>query len=65
MVSAVFRFSERNLLGGAAQKIRPGDVVSVDQTPETRTRKTLAQVFRVVIGAELYGNVMTPVGSSN
>jgi hypothetical protein len=56
VVSAVFKFSDRNLTGGAGQKVRPGDVISVDQTPLTKARKTLAQVFRVVIGMQMVSN---------
>ena len=57
VVSAVFRFSDKKLTGGAALKVRPGDVISVDETPLTQARKTLAQVFRVVIGAQMVTSI--------
>lgn len=51
IVSATFRIGGRHWAEAARIPIKPGDVVSVEHTLRTRTRKVLADIFRVNFGA--------------
>ena len=53
IVSAVFRISGTQVAGGASVFIKPGDVVSIEQTDYTRTRLLLSRIVKVVTGASM------------
>ncbi len=65
IVSVVFQFNDKKLTRGARMRIRPGDVVSVEQTGRTKTRQMLASVFRVVFGAQVVARYDTGLGSAD
>lgn len=50
VVSAVVKLSDNRSLGGGQLYLKPGDVVSVEQTDSTRTRMVLASLVRVGLG---------------
>jgi len=51
-ISAVFRIKDGSKLAEAANtRIRPGDIIDVQQTPRTRTALFLDRVFRINVGA--------------
>jgi len=54
IVSATFRLNGTGIVGGANVFIKPGDVVAVEQTANTRARLLLAQIFRVSTGVGLW-----------
>jgi protein involved in polysaccharide export with SLBB domain len=50
-VSAVFKIDKEHLAESANVLVRPGDIVSAEITPRTRTNMFLADVFRISVGA--------------
>ncbi len=53
ILAAVFPISSKHLTQAPGIAIKPGDVVAVEHTPRTRTRRALAGVFRIGTGAYL------------
>ena len=51
IVSAVFKFVDKELTRGASIKIRPGDMIVIEPTLRTDMRLVLSSVFRVMVGA--------------
>ena len=50
IVDATLKIAGTDVENGAAVRIKPGDVVSVEQTGRTRTRLLMAEIFRVYVG---------------
>ncbi len=50
IVDATLKIAGTDVEDGAAVRIKPGDVVSVEQTERTRRRLLMAEIFRVYVG---------------
>jgi len=53
IVDATFKLNDRKVTSAAGVKIKPGDVVSVEQTSRTRARLLFADIFRVTFGVNI------------
>ena len=53
IVEATFRLNDRRITSAAGVTIKPGDVVSVEQTSRTRARLLFADIFRVTFGVNV------------
>jgi len=55
IVDATFKIGGEGVADAAGVQIKPGDVISVEQTQRTRTRILLSEVVRVTFGINLSG----------
>jgi protein involved in polysaccharide export with SLBB domain len=51
VVSAIFKIDKKSLADSANVLIRPGDIVSAEITPRTKTNLFLSDIFRISVGA--------------
>jgi len=55
IIDATFKLNDQRIASAAGIKIKPGDVVSVEQTSRTRSRLLFAEIFRVTFGVNVGG----------
>ena len=53
IVSATFELHRKSLAKASKIKIKPGDVISVEMTPETRARMILKEMFYIRVGYDI------------
>jgi len=56
IIDATFKLNDRRITSAAGIKIKPGDVVSVEQTSRTKARLLFAEIFRVTFGVNAFYN---------
>ena len=53
IVSATFELDRKSLANASKIRIKPGDVISVEMTPETRARMILKEMFYIRVGYDI------------